>query len=207
MIIPTILEKDFEEVKRKIKLVEEFVPMIQIDFADGVSVEGETFLDFEKLNEISTDCVYDIDLMVKDPMIYLSTKITNAEKVCARVEEDEDIEEFIKKAKSMGYKVGLSVSPGTEISKLDSFVKEIDFVQFTSVVPGAQGRSFEDSVVKNIRTFHKNYPDLPIQVDGGLNENTLPLLKGAGVKDFIIGSAIFGALNPKEKYIELEKHV
>lgn len=71
MIIPAILEKDFNEVKRKIKLLDGIAEKIQIDIIDSTIVEGKTFTDIYKLNEIDSKAEFDIHLMVKNPLSYL----------------------------------------------------------------------------------------------------------------------------------------
>ena len=75
MIIPAILEKDFEEVKRKIELVYDVAKKIQIDVIDNTVVQGNSFKDIYKLNEIDTQAELDIHLMVKNPIGYLKSGI------------------------------------------------------------------------------------------------------------------------------------
>ena len=203
MIIPVILETEFEEIQRKIKLMESVSPLVQIDFADGKLVDGKTFLEIERLNEIKTPANFDIHLMVQNPVDYLNTQIKNCTKICAQIEAFDQVDEFIKVAKTWGALVGLSINPETPIEKLNPYVKQLDFVQFMTIIPGAQGRGFKPEVLQNISAFRQKYPHIKIQNDGGTNETNLLDLKQAGVDDFIVGSAIFKSSNPAEKYLQL----
>jgi pentose-5-phosphate-3-epimerase len=112
MIIPTIFEKDFSEVQTKIKLIEGAVEKVQIDIADGVFVDGITFQDTQLLNTLDTKLGIELDLQVENPLTYIQKKLDNVTSVCAPVEADMYIEDFITIAKQHVYDVGLSISPG-----------------------------------------------------------------------------------------------
>lgn len=207
MIIPGILEKDFMEVVNKIKLVENFTTMIQIDIADGRLVEGETFLEIKRVGEIKTKAKIEIHLMVENPLKYLLEKIQNISRICAQIEAESFVEDFINIGKDFGYEIGLSLNPETEVQKLDKFLSKIDYVQFMTVVPGAQGQSFEYNVLTKINQFRQLYPKMPIQVDGGIDAETLPLVLETGVKDVIIGSHLFNQSDIRDAYVKFSNEV
>ena len=202
MIIPGILEKDFTEVINKIKLVEDFTTMIQIDMADGKLVEGETFFEIERIAEIKTKAKIEVHLMVENPLRYLVKKNKNISRICAQIETKDYIEDFINIAKDFGYEVGLSLNPETEIQMLDKFLNKIDYVQFMAVVPGVQGNPFTYNVLAKINQFRQLYPKMPVQVDGGIDAETLPLVLKTGVKDVIIGSHLFNQNDVRDAYIK-----
>jgi ribulose-phosphate 3-epimerase len=200
MIIPAIFEKEFNNVLHKVKLVEGEARLIQIDIADGKLVDGNTFQDISKLDEIQTDASFEIHLMVENPLDFLKNKVKKVTKISCHVEAETDLGEFINKAKELGYKTGLSLNPETPINTLDAYIYDIDFVQLMTVSPGSQGREFQKSVLKKVVELKDKHPDIPVQVDGGVNEENLLLVLNTGVNDVVIGSAIFsdGTKKPRK---------
>lgn len=206
MIIPVVLEKDFKTIEQKIKLVEDVAKLIQIDVADGKLVNGRTFDDPEKLSELKAKCPLEIHLMVENPIIYLRKKYENVVNIISQVEAWKYTEEFITKAHGLGYKVGLSINPDTSLNSFKQFVKEVDFVQFMTVVPGSQGKQpFIPEVLVKIKEFKKMFPNVPVQNDGGVRPSNLQQVLQAGVDNVVIGSEIFGSKNPKDRFLELSK--
>jgi ribulose-phosphate 3-epimerase len=202
MIIPVILEKNLEDIEHKIKIVDSFADLIQLDLADGKLVDGETFLDIEKICQIQCNTPLEIHFMVKNPVSYIGKKCPNVKKVCSQVEAD-NIPDFIKQAKAQGYRVGLSIGPTTDNAVLEPYLGEISYVQFMTITPGAQGRKLIPAVLDKIKAFSHKHPEVRVQVDGGVKLENIYNLKRAGVDDFVVGSSIFGDPDPKEKYAKL----
>lgn len=205
MIIPTILEKSLEEIKRKVSLVDGEAELIQIDVADGKLTKGSTFLDTAGLSEIHSKSNLEIHLMVSDPLNYVKTKIENVTSICSQVEAGEATEKFIENAKMLSYRVGISVNPETEIEDFEKYVDKVDFVQFLMVNPGAQGQKMLLVVLDKIKKFTAKYPSVPIQVDGGVKVVNIRDLLQRGINNVVIGSEIFSSKDPREKLIELKK--
>ncbi len=203
MVIPTILEKDFQQVKNKVTLLEKRATLIQIDIADGKIVEGETFLDKESLTTLETISTIELDLMVENPQEWIEIQNNKIVKACANILAKTNIPAFITTAKNKNIKVGISINPDTTLNEYEEFVPQVDFVQFMGVIPGAQGRTFENSVIAQIIEFKNKYPQMEIQVDGHINKETLPILKEIGVSHFVVGSDIFNSSNPIKEYEEL----
>ena len=95
MIIPTILENSFEEIVKKLKIIHQDAPKIQIDVADEKFTDSETFMDVSKLDAIETSASLELDLMVRNPIPFLEKRVKNAEKVCFNIEFFEYVDEFI----------------------------------------------------------------------------------------------------------------
>lgn len=202
MIIPGILEKEFSEVLEKIKELHGAADLIQIDIADGKFVENKTFQSIEKLGDIDTDINFEIHLMVSDPKKYLKEKIKNVTRVVAHVEVD-DVYGFIDKAKDLGYKVGLSLNPGTPLKDLAPYMDKIDYAQFMTVEPGKQGQEFETQVLDKLTIFRQTAPRTETQVDGGIDEHTLTKAMEAGAQNVIVGSQIFQS--PEQSFEHFEE--
>ena len=215
MIIPSILEPTFEKVQEKIKIAEGFAPAIQIDIVDNKLVSGKTFLEIEKLDKIETKAKLEIHLMVKNPVEFLNSnrkfipfttvKIRNVNTVFTQPVEPGQMETFFKLAKKLGYKTGISINVDQDNELIDPYAKDIDFAQFMAVIPGKQGNDFIPEVLSKIVAFKKAHPSITTQIDGGVNETTLPQVLKTGVDNVVIGSAIFNSVNPKEKYLEFSK--
>ncbi|MBW6441562.1 hypothetical protein K0B04_01460 [Patescibacteria group bacterium] len=215
MIIPGILEENFDEVKNKIRLIEEVAQTIQLDILDNTIVEGKTFTNLKKLGGIETNLDITIHYMVRDPLSYIQNrgffslvktrKIDVVSTIVTQLIEENGLRRFIKFSKDIGYKVGLSLNSDEDISLLQPFINDIDVVQFMSVVPGRQGNEFIPSVLDKIRDFKKTFPKVKTQIDGGVNEATLPQVLETSVDNIVVGSALFKSEDPKSKFLEFSK--
>ena len=204
MIIPTILEQNFDEVKRKISLVDGDAELIQIDVADGILVDGKTILDMSLLEKLQTKSSLEIHLMVSDPEKYVNRKIETAVSICSQVEA-KDVDKFIQNAKKLGYRTGISVNPNTKMEDFEKYADDVDFVQFMMVNPGAQGQKRLLSVLDKMKKFMTKYPEMPVQVDGGIKKSNILDLLQRGINNVVIGSEIFGSKDPRKKLKELQK--
>ena len=180
MIIPGILEQDFENVKIKVKLVDSISKLIQIDINDGTLFDGKTFLEPTMLDTIDTNAQFELHLMVKNPLPYVQHKIKSVSKMLCHVESD-NLDEFFTKCKGFRYKIGLSIDAETPTTTLNEHLSSIDYVQYMTINTGKSGQPFKIGVLKKIEQFHNAYPKITIQTDGGANEKTIPLLKQIGV--------------------------
>ncbi len=203
MIIPGILEKSLSEITRKISLVENVSETIQIDLADGVLVDGESFLDVKKIDALESKVNIEIHLMVKNPLSYIDYSMTSIRKFILQVEAD-NVKESLRLAEQLGFDLGISISPDTPNHELEPFIHLVDYVQFMGVVPGAQGRPFEPKILEKIKEFRLRHQEVPMQVDGHMNKETIELVKPLGVTHFVVGSAIFNSSNPAAKKEGLE---
>ena len=192
MVIPVILEKELDEIKRKAQLVDSLAEFIQIDVADGVLVNGLTYQNVDDLEDLGVKAKIELHFMVADPLKYLSRKLKNVERVCTQV-ESQSTAEFLQKAKDLGYEAGVSMAPATPVEAFEPFLQSADYVQFVSVEPGAQSRTFDEDVLEKIKRFHERHPDMRIQVDGGVNVHNMDEVLKAGANDVVIGSAIFNS--------------
>jgi ribulose-phosphate 3-epimerase len=207
MIIPVILEKNLDKIKKHIKELEGVTTVIQIDIADGLLVDNKTFSNLESINEIETTATLEIHLMVQNPLNYINMKYPKIKRLCTQVEADFDIENFVTRAKSLGYVVGLSVNPKTDASVLDPHINKIDYVQFVTVKPGDQNRVMEANSLEKIINFKKVHPYVRLQIDGGVKESNIIGLRNAGADDFVIGSQILNSGNPAGEFARLSNMI
>jgi ribulose-phosphate 3-epimerase len=203
-IIPTVFEQDIQEIEKRIKLIEDVADLIEIDIADGELVNGETYLDLDKMAQIDTPIAFGVHLMTSEPQEYLKERVEKVTRISTQVESKVNIEKFIKRAKELGYRVGLSLNPETEVTQVEPYLNDIDYLQLMSVTPGGKGRSFNEDILLKIKTFKNVHPNIPVQVDGGIKEHILPQLLNIGVDNVVMNTALFDSENPKETLTRLK---
>ena len=152
---------------------------IHIDVMDNKFVPNYQF----PINEIKkiareSNKIFDVHLMVEDPEKYIKDlNINNVDSITIHVEIDKNINKLIKLIKSYGLEVGLAIKPNTNLSTLTRYLDNIDKVLVMSVEPGFGGQKFIDSTVDRIIKLRNKKADLLIEVDGGINDETIDKIK------------------------------
>lgn len=201
-IIPAILEKNITEVQKKLDLVKDVAELAQIDIADGKFVDNTT-IKLEELKNIKVDLHLEIHLMVKNPREYFQTcQELGAYRVFWHYEAESDIDSMIAFARKFSFKKGIVLNPETEVLTIQKNCQCFDAVMLMGIIPGAQGRVFILETVERVSELKKVFSG-SISVDGGVSEENIKALANAGAMDLVIGSALFGASDVKDKYQEL----
>ena len=191
-IIPAILAKTPEEFERMIRLVEPYTDLVHLDIADGEFVPNKTIDGFEELKKINAKLNFEIHLMIKNPENIIDRWLeTKATRFLIHWESTSDFRNLIKKIRSEEREVGGVLNPETNYNVLKSYISELDLVQFMTVDPGFQGSPFLPEVLGKIKSFHIQYPNKAIQVDGGIHSGTVKLVSEAGADSAVLGSHIF----------------
>jgi ribulose-phosphate 3-epimerase len=226
-IIPAILPKNYEDMKNKIALVRGIVPIVQIDFCDGIYVPSKSWPfttgggnddNFLKiLNEKEgmpfwEDIDFELDLMVADAVsnFDIYTKL-GPKRMIFHLEAVGDIEEFKHFVEGMdvyirdAIQIGVAINIATPIEKIFSLINYVDFVQCMGIDKiGYQGQEFDEKDLEHVKILKEKYPDLVISVDGGVDFETAPELIEAGATRLVAGSVIFKSENIRETISELE---
>ena len=149
--------------------------------------EADIILAFEKLEAARWLSFLKPDgkLVVNDQCIDPMPVITGA------AEYPQNISEAIDIVKANGRKVGLSVKPKTPAAVLYPFIDRLDMVLVMTVEPGFGGQSFMENTMPKIKTLREKCPDIDIEVDGGINYDTVKIAGQAGANVFVAGSAVF----------------
>ena len=201
-IIPGILEKDLDEIKRKISLVEHLAGLIHIDFLDGKFAENTSYLDVEEVNKIDTQAFLTLHIQTVNPEKYIPQQPGSVRKVILHVESSTFSRELLEEVQANQFEIGIALNPETEIYELEPFLNYADMVLFMTVHPGLQGQKFLPEVLDKIREFNKEYPDIPMGVDGGINDKTIKLVTDCGVTLIEAGSFLFDG-DPQENFDKL----
>jgi len=137
--------------------------------------------------------------MISNPIDYIED-FTNAgaDIICFHTESNSDIQQTIDKIHSLGKKAALAVKPKTEIDVVLPYLDELSMVLVMTVEPGFGGQSFMAEVMPKIEKIREINKEIDIEVDGGVNEETIKIAAKAGANVFVAGSAVFRAENPND---------
>lgn len=192
-----------------IKIIDEKTDYIHIDIMDGIFVNNNTWdINTVKLLTEGHKKPLDVHLMVSDVKKYIDDfSLLKPEYITIHLESTNKIDEVIEYIKNKGIKVGLSIKPSTDVSKLYPFLKKVDLILIMSVEPGFGGQKFLDSAtikidrLKELRTLYEyNYK---IEVDGGVNLETLNKCINSDL--FVVGSYITSSNNYEDRIDEINK--
>lgn len=195
-IIPGILEYEWSQIEGKINLVAPYVEWIQIGIADGTFVPMTSLVDFRPLPKfiasLGKPIFLEAHLMVVDPVKYIRPLVDNGfTRLVAHV-ESQDPREFLAQASFESVDVCLAIDTASEVDQVEPFLEEIDGVVIMTAEAGVEGRSFVPETVEKIMTIHQSFPNLPIEVDGGINQQTAVIAREAGAVRLVSTSYIFG---------------
>lgn len=189
----------------KIIAVEPYVERVHLDIGDGIFVPNTTIEGPAELESIDTGLLVGVHLMVSKPENHIARwLLTIIDKFIFHIEATQRAQEVIDAVKEIDRSVGIALNPQTATKSIEPFLDQIDFVHFMTVEPGFYGGKFVDSVVDKISDFHYFYPDMPIEVDGGINPDNAKKLIEAGASMLVVGSYIFEGNDVAKTIVELK---
>ena len=195
-VIPGILEKDFAAIEKKLRLYAPYVSWVHLDVADHTYVPNTLFLDFEKLGVLlgqsfAKGLSIEAHIMVVNPAKYIKPLVdAGVKRLIAHVESN-DPRIFLDEAKFESVEIGLAIDGPTEIEQIEPYLDEIDFVHILTIEAGFSGQPFTPEAVEKIRLIRQNYPNLPISVDGGMDDRTARIVREAGATRIIVTSYFY----------------
>ncbi|MBF4499899.1 ribulose-phosphate 3-epimerase [Savagea sp. SN6] len=197
-IAPSILSADFAKLGAEIQEVEAAgADWIHVDVMDGHFVPNITIgpLVVEAIRPV-TKLPLDVHLMIENAEQYVETFAkAGADYITVHVEASPHLHRTIQMIRNAGAKPGVVLNPHTPIEAILPILSEVDLVLFMTVNPGFGGQAFIPEVLEKVAALRaiideKGY-DIDIEIDGGINEETIQAAVRAGANVFVAGSAIF----------------
>ncbi len=207
IIVPALLVDDIDEAKKRLEILPGDIEIVSVDIMDGTFVEPTTFFDAEKIGAIDSEVLFELDLMVNDPLPIIEAWAKNPRTTRAIVhaELDTDIRELVTRIHDLKLEAGIALLPKTSVADVEHLLNDVDMVLIRGNEPGYSGKEFDRAMLSKIVELSEEHPHLSITVDIGVNKNTIPDLVAAGATHLSVNSAIFGEDDPIEALRELQE--
>lgn len=201
-IIPGILEKEWDQIQKKLEIIKPFSRTVHIDVLDGKFSKETSFIDAAPFKQYKDDFFMEVHLMTENPAEYIKPFAdAGFKRFIGHVEKMQDIDEFVAEGQLLG-EVGLALDITTPVESITIPFDDLDLIFFMSVKAGQSGQVFLPEVLEKIKKIRVS-SQIPIEADGGINEATIKMAKEAGASRFVVTSAIFGSLEPMRSYEKL----
>lgn len=229
LIVPAVLPSSREDFNAKLALFAKIpnVRRIQIDVVDGKfaapaswpysaeATQGKPYSELEamvKKGEMLPrldQFEYEIDLMCLDPDRAAAAWLAlGATRLVFHAESVVDLPRFLAEARSRYgslISLGLALNVASNIALVEKNIDRVDYVQFMGIARiGRQGQPLDRGIFERVRSFHARYPEVSLQVDGGVSAESARALRVLGVSDLVVGSGLLRAGDPAAAFAAFE---
>lgn len=213
-IIPGILEKEWSEIEKKLEIARKFARTVHIDIIDGKFADNTTFLDPQPFKAYTDSLTLELHMMVDNPIEYLDRwAAAGFTRFIGHIEKMPDQVDFVAKAQLYG-EASLAIDGKTSLDAITAPFDDLDSILVMTINAGFSGQAFDESKLEKIKTIREKTDDIsethqavyfPIEIDGGVNDQTILKARDAGASRFVSTSYLFGNKDPKEAYDKLKK--
>lgn len=205
LVAPSILSADFASLLEDVQRMENGgADWLHVDVMDGHFVPNITMGPLVlKALKGKVNLFMDAHLMVEHPQNFIQAfSEAGARLITVHAETCPHLHRVVQSIRQLGCQVGVALNPATPLCSIQYVLEDLDLVMLMTVNPGFGGQEFIPAVLPKIRELAREKKrrglSLKIQVDGGINAQTAPLVVEAGAEVLVAGSALFRSKNPKE---------
>ena len=197
-IAPSLLSADFSRLAEELQTIEKDADLLHLDVMDGHFVPNITIgPGIVKACRAQSKLPFDCHLMISEPQKYIGAFLdAGADMISVHYEAEAHLQRAMQLIRDGGAKAGIAINPATPAESLSTAIDFCDYVLVMTVNPGFGGQRFIEPVVPKIRhisrLIRERGLEVEIEVDGGIDVHTAPVVTGAGASILVAGSAVFG---------------
>ena len=212
LIAPSILSADFANLAKDVEMVNQSdADWFHIDVMDGVFVPNISF-GFPVIKAIQKYArkPLDVHLMIVDPDRYIgAVRDCGAEIMNIHQEASTHLHRSLQAIKAAGMKAGVTLNPATPLVMIEEIIEDADVIMLMGVNPGFGGQSFINATVDKMKRLREMVDKLDnpplLEIDGGVNATTAPLIRDAGADVLVAGSYVFSSPDPTDTIKKLKQ--
>ncbi|KAL3836423.1 hypothetical protein ACJMK2_021856 [Sinanodonta woodiana] len=198
---PSILNADLSNLASECqRMMDSGSDYLHLDVMDGQFVPNLTFGHpvVKCLRPKLPSVFFDMHMMVAAPEQWIGEMAdAGADQYTFHIETTDDPARTIRKIKEAGMKAGIGIKPKTPVHVLVPFIDYVDMVLIMTVEPGFGGQKFMADMMPKVQFLREHFPDIDIEVDGGVGPSTIQECAEAGANMFVSGSAVLNSDNPR----------
>ena len=187
LVVPAIIAESQEELDSMLERLNGKVERVMLDVMDGKFVPNRS-LDFDF--RLPEGFEYEVHMMAVDSLERLSAMVGKVDIAILHVETLNDIGAAIEVVRELGLQLTLALNPGTGVDVIEPYLDEVDGILVMTVDPGRYGGRYIPEALEKVRRIREMNPEVPIEVDGGMNVENSRAAREAGANVIASGSFI-----------------